>query len=67
MEHGHGKQEAMVQKLCLKKYDLKLYVVQNHYSLLYKERQGKVLDYCEANGILFFGYIVLEQGALISR
>lgn len=48
----------------LKRYGLKLYAVQNHYSLLSTERQREVLDYCTVNGILFFGYMVLEQGAL---
>lgn len=48
----------------LSKYGLKLYAVQNHYSLLSMQRQKEVLDYCTANGILFFGYMVLEQGAL---
>lgn len=48
----------------LNKHGLKLYAVQNHYSLLSAERQKEVLDYCAANDILFFGYMILEQGAL---
>lgn len=42
--------------------------VQNHFSLLYRtsERDG-VLDYCKAHGIEFWGYMVLEQGALSGR
>lgn len=39
--------------------------VQNHYSLLFRHsEESGVLDYCKRNGILFFAYMVLEQGAL---
>lgn len=48
----------------LKKQGLKLTAVQNHYSLLSMDRQQEVLKYCIENDILFFGYMVLEQGAL---
>lgn len=48
----------------LNKYGLKLYAVQNHYSLLSMNRQREALDYCVKNDICFFGYMVLEQGAL---
>ncbi|MGM3175796.1 aldo/keto reductase [Dickeya lacustris] len=42
--------------------------VQNHYSLLYRHsEQAGVLDYCRENGITFFSYMVLEQGALSGR
>lgn len=39
--------------------------VQNHYSLLYRssEKAG-ILDFCKVNGISFWAYMVLEQGAL---
>lgn len=42
--------------------------VQNHFSLLYtnSERDG-ILDYCKQNGIEFWGYMVLEQGALSGK
>lgn len=42
--------------------------VQNHYSLLYRssEKAG-ILDYCKQEGIAFFAYMVLEQGALSGR
>ena len=42
----------------------KLTAVQNHYSLLSMERQGDVLKYCIDNDIIFYGYMILEQGAL---
>ncbi|KEA49985.1 aldo/keto reductase [Mangrovibacter sp. MFB070] len=42
--------------------------VQNHYSLLYRSSEDAgILDYCKANGITFFAYMVLEQGALSGR
>lgn len=42
--------------------------VQNHFSLLYRnsEREG-ILDYCRQNNIEFWGYMVLEQGALSGK
>ncbi len=47
---------------------LKLSAVQNHYSLLHRssERAG-ILDYCTSNGIAFYSYMVLEQGALTGK
>ncbi|MGR6981634.1 aldo/keto reductase [Testudinibacter sp. P27/CKL/0425] len=45
-----------------------LSAVQNHYSLLYRaSEQAGILDYCKANNITFFAYMVLEQGALSGR
>lgn len=42
--------------------------VQNHFSLLYRssEKAG-ILDYCKENGITFFAYMTLEQGALSGK
>lgn len=42
--------------------------VQNHFSLLYRssEKAG-ILDYCKKNGIDFWAYMVLEQGALSGK
>lgn len=47
---------------------VKLTAVQNHYSLLYRssERAG-ILDYCREQGMDFFAYMVLEQGALSGK
>ena len=46
----------------------KISAVQNHYSLLYRHsEESGVLDYCTENGIKFFAYMVLEQGALSGR
>lgn len=45
-----------------------LSAVQNHYSLLYRssEKAG-ILDYCKEQGIDFWAYMVLEQGALSGK
>lgn len=47
---------------------LKVSAVQNHFSLLHRssERAG-ILDYCKENGITFYAYMVLEQGALTGK
>lgn len=52
----------------LGKEGLKISAVQNHFSLLHRssERAG-ILDYCKENGITFYAYMVLEQGALTGR
>lgn len=42
--------------------------VQNHYSLLYRSsEEAGILDHCRVNGVRFFSYMVLEQGALTGR
>ncbi len=48
----------------LEKNGFKLAAVQNHFSLLAMDRQKEIVKYCNENNILFFGYMVLEQGAL---
>lgn len=46
----------------------KLSAVQNHFSLLYRNSiDDGTLTYCRENGITFFAYMVLEQGALSGR
>lgn len=46
--------------------DLKLGAVQNHFSLLRRDQQP-IIDHCNANGITYYAYMVLEQGALSGR
>ena len=42
--------------------------VQNHFSLLNRSSESSgILDYCKENGIAFFAYMVLEQGALSGK
>ena len=52
----------------LRTHGLKLGAVQNHYSLLNRSSEDSgILDYCREKGILFFAYMVLEQGALSGK
>lgn len=51
-------------KNILESNGLRLAAVQNHFSLLSVDRQEEVVKYCNENNIIFFGYMVLEQGAL---
>lgn len=49
----------------LSKYNIKLYGVQNHYSLIFRKYEDNgLLDYCRRNDIEFWAYMLLEQGAL---
>ncbi|MBP5261508.1 MAG: aldo/keto reductase [Clostridiales bacterium] len=45
---------------------LKLGAVQNHFSLLRNDQQP-IIDHCNSNGIRYYAYMVLEQGALSGR
>ncbi|MED4205826.1 aldo/keto reductase [Neobacillus mesonae] len=62
---NHNLEEIKLAASILEKEGLQLSAVQNHYSLLYRssEKAG-IIDYCNQNGIVFFSYMVLEQGAL---
>ena len=52
----------------LSKEGIHLSAVQNHYSLLYRSSEDAgILDYCKENGIDFYAYMVLEQGALSGK
>lgn len=52
----------------LSKEGVHLSAVQNHYSLLYRSSEkADILDYCKENGIDFWAYMVLEQGALSGK
>ena len=52
----------LAQKL-LAKEGLKLGAVQNHFSIIRNDQQP-IIDYCNENGIKYYAYMVLEQGAL---
>ena len=47
----------------LQKEGLQLGAVQNHFSLLRNDQQP-IIDYCTKQGITYYAYMVLEQGAL---
>lgn len=47
---------------------LKISAVQNHFSLLNRSSETSgILDYCKENGMDFYAYMVLEQGALSGK
>ncbi len=65
---NHNLDEIKQADSILKEHGLKLSAVQNHYSLINRssEKSG-ILDYCKENNIVFFSYMVLEQGALSGK
>lgn len=49
----------------LNEYGFKIEGVQNHYSLINRSSETSgIIKYCQENNIIFFSYMVLEQGAL---
>lgn len=57
LEHIHIAEKELAKE------GLKLGAVQNHFSLIRNDQQH-IIDYCNANGIRYYAYMVLEQGAL---
>ena len=65
---NHNLAQIKLVNATLAEHGCQISAVQNHFSLLYRSsEQAGILDYCKANGILFFAYMVLEQGALSGR
>ncbi len=65
---NHNIAEIRRAKEILGEAGFKVSAVQNHFSLLYRSSEkGGVLDYCKENGIEFWAYMVLEQGALSGK
>lgn len=65
---NHNLEEIKQADEILKSHGLKLSAVQNHYSLLNRSSEDSgILDYCKENDIVFFSYMVLEQGALSGK
>ena len=65
---NHNIQEIKRANEILGEAGFKVSAVQNHFSLLYRSSErGGVLDYCKQNGIEFWAYMVLEQGALSGK
>lgn len=57
--------DVRLAKNILSEYNIRLYGVQNHYSLIYRQYENNgLLDYCKQNNITFWAYMLLEQGAL---
>ncbi len=65
---NHSLAQIRQAEAILRQAGLRLAAVQNHYSLLYRapETTG-ILEWCRAHHVVFFSYLVLEQGALTSR
>lgn len=65
---SHNLAEIREAAAILEKEGLKISAIQNHFSLLNRSSETSgILDYCRENDILFFSYMVLEQGALSGR
>ena len=65
---NHNLAEIKQTNEILKSHGLKLSAVQNHYSLINRSSEDSgILDYCRENGMTFFAYMVLEQGALSGK
>lgn len=65
---NHNLAEIKQANEILKVHGLKLSAVQNHYSLINRSSEDSgILEYCRENGITFFAYMVLEQGALSGK
>ena len=65
---NHNLAEIKEANEILKEAGLKLGAVQNHYSLLNRSSEDSgIIEYCKENDIIFFSYMVLEQGALSGK
>lgn len=65
---NHNIEEIKQANEILRQHGLKLSAVQNHYSLINRSSETSgILDYCRENDIIFFSYMVLEQGALSGK
>ncbi len=65
---NHNLAEIKEAATILEKEGLKISAIQNHFSLLNRSSETSgILDYCKENGIIFFSYMVLEQGALSGK
>ena len=65
---NHNLAEIKEAAAILETEGLKISAIQNHYSLLNRSSETSgILDYCKENGITFYAYMVLEQGALSGK
>jgi aryl-alcohol dehydrogenase-like predicted oxidoreductase len=65
---NHNLEELQLADSILAKEGFRVSAIQNHYSLLYRSsEEAGLIDYCNANNITFFSYMVLEQGALSGK
>ena len=59
-------EHIQIAESVLQKEGVKLAAVQNHFSLLRNDQQ-QIIDYCNDNGMKYYAYMVLEQGALSGK
>lgn len=59
--------QIRLSDIILREHGSCLTAVQNHFSLLSIEREEKILAYCKKHNVIFFGYMILEQGALSGK
>lgn len=65
---NHNLAEIKEADAILREHGLKLGAVQNHFSLINRSSEDSgILDWCHENGVVFFSYMVLEQGALSGK
>ena len=65
---NHSLQELKRAEEILGESGLKISAVQNHFSLLNRSSEDSgILDYCKQQGMQFYAYMVLEQGALSGK
>ncbi|QLS59442.1 aldo/keto reductase [Klebsiella variicola] len=65
---NHNLSEIEFANHILGKAGYRIEAVQNHYSLLYRRYEhAGIMAYCRKQGIPFFAYMVLEQGALSGK
>lgn len=65
---NHSLSEIKEAEAILGKEGLHISAVQNHYSPLNRSSETSgILDYCKEKGMVFFSYMVLEQGALSGK
>jgi aryl-alcohol dehydrogenase-like predicted oxidoreductase len=65
---NHNLAEIKQADAILREHGLRLGAVQNHYSLINRSSEDSgILDWCRENDVVFFSYMVLEQGALSGK
>ncbi len=65
---NHNLDEIKLADQILGEAGFRVEAIQNHYSLLYRSSDDAgILDHCRDQGIPFFAYMVLEQGALSGK
>ncbi|MDO4538321.1 MAG: aldo/keto reductase [Coriobacteriales bacterium] len=65
---NHNLAEIKEADAILREHGLKLGAVQNHLSLINRSSEDSgILDWCKNNDVIFFSYMVLEQGALSGK